>query len=149
MDKKKIKRLIAREGLILLGLAAALYLILMVLPNISFSFPKYRLEFDNGKSYIVTISPELSQRYNTKKFIDSALDPSAQLISKRVNEFIKDNNIKAKLTSSRLINSRAVYFAKLVKSFFTLNFIFKLIIIYVLLLIIRFILWALGILRGK
>jgi len=149
MDKKKINRLIAREGLIVLGLGIVLYLALSAAANISVPLLKYRLEFDNGKSYVILISPDLSQGFNKKKLIRDSLNPSPRLISRRIDEFIKDNRIDSKLKYAQPVNNRQVGFHKFLFSFFSFNFLTKLFIIYLVLLAARFVIWAAGILKEK
>ncbi len=149
MNKKNIKRIIAREGLVLLGIGVILYFILSAIPDIPCRFPKYKLVFNNGESYILTISPELSQNYNKKKFIEEALNPSPQLVSKRINEFIKDNKIGSEIKEAKQVNYKEVSFNKLILSFFLVSFVIKVIVIYFILFIIRFIICALRILRER
>lgn len=144
-----IKRITAKEGLIFLGLGVLLYLILLIMPDIPCQFPKYKLEFENGKSYIVIISPELSQDCDKKNFIKESLNPPPQLVSKRIKEFIKDNGISLRLKAANQINSTEVNVSKFFLSFFSLNFIVKIIIVYSFLLVFRFIIWAIKALKEK
>lgn len=144
---KRIKRIIAREGLVFLGLAVLLYLFLLAMPAIPFQFPKYKLEFENHRSYVIIISPELSQHYNKKEYVKEAFNPTSELITRRINEFIKDNNIRLRLKTAKPINSREVKFSEFVLSLFSLNFIFKIVILYAFLLLTRFIFWAIKTLK--
>ncbi|MBU0503520.1 MAG: hypothetical protein ABH882_03780 [Candidatus Omnitrophota bacterium] len=149
MDKKKIKRIIAREGLIIIGLVIVLYAILRFLPAIPVVFPKYQLEFINGETYTINIYPEILSGYNTKEIMKEALNPPPKLIEKRVKEFIDIARIKSELKESRFVNSNAVYRSELSTSFFGKVFIVKVFILYLILFPIRFIGWALRTLLRK
>lgn len=149
MDIRKIKWIIAKEGLILLGAGVILYFILSAVPGVSCKFPKYKLVFQNGESYIVTISPEFSQHHDKKRLVREALDPPPQLVSRRINEFIRDNKIASEIKEARQINSREVGASRLLFSFFSLLFIVKVAFVYSIFCIIRFVAWALRTLREK
>lgn len=149
INVEEIKRIVAREGLVILALAIVLYLIVGACAHISIPLLKYRLDFENGQNYVIVISPELSQGYNKKKFIRDTLDPSPRLVSKRIGEFIRDNRIKAGLKEARPLNRTRVAFYRSIWSFFSLNFITKLFILYFLISAGRFIFWATRILKIK
>lgn len=148
MGKGQVKRIIAREGLIILGLAVALYLfIFFLLQNVPVALPKYRLEFANGEVHNISINPEIRNDSNYKKLLAEAYDPSPKLIDKRIKEFIKAGNIQSTLKSSSCINSKQVHLSKLYSYLLGVAFVLKLIIAYFLLLCARFLLWALRILK--
>ncbi|MFA5089965.1 MAG: hypothetical protein WC510_02875 [Candidatus Omnitrophota bacterium] len=149
MDKKKIKRIIAIEGMIIIGLAVVLYVILRFLPEMPVVFPKYKLEFLNGETYTINIYPEIRSGYNSKEIIKEALHPPPKLIEKRIREFIDTARIKSDLGESSCVNSNAVYRSELSISFFGKVFIVKVLILYLIFLPIRFILWALRTLRER
>lgn len=148
MDKKKIKRIIAREGLITLGLAVVLYFFIrLFLQNVPVALPKYRLEFTNGEAYVISINPEIRNDYNYKKLLEEAYNPSPKLIEKRIKEFTKIRDVKSALKSSSCINSNQIYMSKLYSHFLGVLFILKLAIAYLVLLFFRSIIWAIRILK--
>jgi hypothetical protein len=149
MDKKKIKRIIAREGLIIIGLVIVLFVILRFLPGIPVVSPKYKLEFLNGETYTINIYPEIRSGYNTKEIMKEALNPPPKLIEKRIKEFIDTARIKSELKESSYVNSNAVYRSELVTSFFIKVFMVKVFILYLILFPIRFVVWALKTLTRK
>ncbi|MFZ2357143.1 MAG: hypothetical protein WAW67_04930 [Candidatus Omnitrophota bacterium] len=148
MGKIKIKRIIAREGLIVLGLAIILYLfIFLFLQNVPVALPKYRLEFADGKVYTININPEIRNDSNYKKLLEEAYNPTAKLIEKRIKEFTRAGNIKSVLKSSSCINSNQIYISRLYSHLLGVAFILKLAIAYLILLFIRFIVWAIRMLK--
>lgn len=149
MFKQKLRRIVAKEGLIILGLGIALYLILTIMPHPAFTFLKYKLELGNGDSYVVTISPELSDNYDKKRVIAESFHPSPQLIIKRLNEFMRDNNINQEIKNSYPINSKEIALQSFAVSLLTLNFFIQLAIMYSILLLTRFIVWAVNTLRRE
>ena len=143
MDKKKIKRIIAKEGLITLGLAIVLYLLIVLFfQNVPVTLPKYRLEFANQEVYIISINPEIRNDSNYKKLLEEAHNPPPKLIEKRIQEFIRAGNVKSALKSSSCINSGQIYISKLYSYLLGITFILKLAIAYLILLFIRFVIWA-------
>ena len=143
MDKKRIKRIIAKEALIILGLACVLYLLVnFFLQNAPVVLPRYRLEFADGKAYTVTIMPEIPSYSNYRQFLKEAYNPPPKLVEKRVKEFIKLADIKPELKGSRYINSGGVHISQLYSRIMGTMFILKLVFAYFLLLLIRFMVWA-------
>lgn len=130
-----------------MALGAVLYLILLIIPDMPVHYPKYKLEFQNGQNYIITVFPEISRPYDKKRVLKESFHPSPRLVSKRINEFARDNNISAKLKTAIQINSAETNFSEFIHSFFSMNLVLKVIAIYVFLLIIRFILWAAKIIK--
>ena len=148
MDKKKIKRIIAREGLITLGLAVVLYLLIrLFLQNVPVALPKYRLEFANGEIHTININPEIRNDSNYKKLLEETYNPPPKLIEKRIKEFTKIRDVKSVLKSSSCINSNQIYMSKLYSHFLGGLFILKLAIAYLVLLFFRSIIWAIRILK--
>lgn len=149
MDKKKIKQIIAKEGLIIIGLAIVLYAILRFIPAMPVVFPKYKLEFVSGEKYTIEIYPEIRSGYDSKEIMKEAFNPPPRLIEKRIKEFIDTAHIKSELKDSSCINLNAIYRSELSVFFFGKVFIVKIFIIYLIFFPIRFILWALRTLREK
>jgi hypothetical protein len=144
---KRIKILLARESLIILGLAVILYiLVTFFLQNVTIVLPKYRLEFANGEAHAINIFPEINNNYNYRRLLEIAYNPPPKLIDKRIKEFIKAENIKSALKSYSLINSKQVYISRLYSRLLGVTFLLKLLLIYLVLSLIRFIIWALRIL---
>jgi len=147
--KPQTKKLIAREGLIFIGLAIILYMSLFFLQDIPIVFPKYRVEFTNGETRTININPEIRNDSNYKRLLREAYHPSPRLIEKRVKEFIQIENIKSTLKEAKCINSKQLYISELYSFLLGIAFIIKVFIIYFILLIIRFIIWAIGILKER
>lgn len=146
----KIKRIIAREGLIILGLAVVLYLfIFLFLQNVPVALPKYRLEFANGEIHTININPDIRNDSNYKKLLEETYNPPPKLIEKRIKEFIRAGNIKSVLKSLSCINSNQIYISKLYSYLLGVTFILKLAIVYLILLFVRFIIWALRTLKER
>jgi len=149
MDMKKIKWIIAREGLIVLGLAVVLYLLVIFFQNVPVALPQYRLEFANGSAYTISINPKLRNDYNYKNLLKETYLPSQQLIKERVKEFISLARIKSPLKSARCVNAIQIKVSKLYSQFFGVLFIFRVFIIYFILLLLRFIFWSVRILKNR
>ena len=144
----KIKFIIAREGLIILGLAALLYVFIsFFLQKMPVAMVKYRLEFANGQANVISINPEIRNDYDYKKLLEQTYDPPPDLIQKRINEFIKSGNIKSALKSFRCVNTNQIYLSRLYSRILGAWFIFKLAIVYIILLLARFIFWSVKILK--
>ncbi len=147
---KKIKLIIAKEGLIVIGLAVVIYLFIsFVLQKVPVALPKYRLEFANGEIHTIKINPEIRNDYDYKKLLEEAYNPPPKFVERRVKEFIKAGNIKSTLNSSRCVNLNLVYLSKLYSRFLGVPFILRLAIVYIILLCVRFIFWAMKTLRKK
>lgn len=136
-------RIIIREGLIILAISAALYLIVtFFLQNVTAELPRYRLEFGDGKIYTISINPEIRNDYNYKKLLEETYNPPPKLVEKRIKEFIRAGNIKSALKSSACVNSKRIYVSRLYSYLLGVTFILKIAIIYLVLLFARFIIWA-------
>lgn len=150
MNKKMIKRIIAREGLIILSLSVVLYLfIFLFLKNVPVVLLKYRLEFANGEIHTININPEIRNDSNYKRLLEETYNPPAKLIEKRIKEFTRAENIKSRLKSSKCINSNQIYISKIYSYLIGITFILKLAIVYLILLFVRFIIWSFKILNEK
>lgn len=147
MEKNKINGIVAKEGLTILGLSAALYLFVMLFQNMPVALPKYRLQFADGRAYTISINPKLNNDPNYKNLLKDAYNPTPRLVDGRIKEFIKTVSIKSPLKSYRCVNSIQIYVSSLYSRFFGLLFIFKVAFVYFILLFLRFILWALKALR--
>jgi len=139
---KSFKRIIAKEGLIILGLAVILYFSLLVLQNVPVGLPKYRLVFANGETCSISINPEIRNGSNYSRFLAQVYSPSQKLIDRRIKEFIRMANIQSPLKSSEYINSSQVNISKIYSHFIGQLFILKLVFVYLVLLLARFISWA-------
>jgi len=149
MGKLKIKWIIAKEGLIILGLAVALYfLTAFFLKHMPVVLPEYKLEFTNGQTYTIVINPQIRNDANYRKFLKEAYNPPPKLIEQRIKEFTRSRNIKSALKSSSCINTIQVYLSKLYSDLINVTFVLKLAVVYLALLLLRFIFWALRILKG-
>jgi len=147
IGSKRIKTMVAKEGLIILLLSLVLYfLVTFFLQNIPVILPRYRLEFTNGEVHTINIFPEINNSYNYSRLLEEAYNPSPSLVEKRIKEFIRSENIKPALQGKVYVNSYQVYISRLYSRLIGLTFVLKLIIIYALLLFIRFIIWSLRIL---
>ena len=148
---KKIRRLIAGEVLIILGLSIVLYfLVSLFLQNVPVVLPKYRLEFANGEIHTISINPEIRNDSNYKKLLEEVYNPPPRLIEKRIKEFTRAGNVKSALKSASCINPNRVYLSKLYSRLLGVTFVLKLAIAYLILLFVRFIIWVVRTLReGK
>ncbi len=147
---KKIERIIAREGLIVLGLSVVLYLLIFLfLQKAPVVLPEYRLEFANGETHVIKINPEIRNDADYKRLLEETYNPPPKLIEKRVKEFIKAGNIKSALKSSSPVNSNRVHLSQLYSRLLGVAFILKVAVIYFALLFVRFIIWAVRTLRKK
>ena len=144
MQKRWFERIIAKEGLIILGLAVILYFSSLLLQNAPIVLPRYRLEFANGEVCLININPEIRNDFNYNQFLSRAYSPSPKLVDKRIREFIRTANIKSPLENSKYINPNQIYLSKIYSCFMGGLFILKVAIAYFILLLVRFIAWAVG-----
>lgn len=148
MDKNKFRKFIAKEVLIILGLAGILYILIRVfLQNVPIVLPKYRLDFINGETYTLSIFPEIKTQSSYSKFLEEAYNPSPKLLEKRIKEFTRVMNIKSALKDKRWVNARQVNLSRLYSRIVSIPFVFKLGFIYLILLFIRLIIWAVRLLK--
>ncbi|MBM3243318.1 MAG: hypothetical protein FJZ12_00565 [Candidatus Omnitrophica bacterium] len=147
MDKHMIKRIIAKEILIIAALAGISYIIFhFILQNVPVVLPKYRLEFANGENYTINIMPEIRAYSNYGKFLEEAYNPPPRLVEKRIKEFSRIMGIKAVLKERKYVNPAQVNLSRLYSRLVGASFPLKLIFIYLFLLFIRFVTWAFRIL---
>lgn len=147
MIKLNIKRIIAKEALVILGLAGFLYILVhFFLQNVPIALPKYKLDFGNGETYNLDIIPQIRNYSDYNEFLEVAYNPPPKVVEKRVKEFMKVMNIRSQLKSARLINSKQLYLSKAYSRFVGVSFIVKLLFLYLFLLLIRFVVWALKVL---
>jgi hypothetical protein len=148
MVLQKVKRVVAIEGLIVLGLSLAVYLSLFLLRSVPVALPKYRLEFASGEAVVITVTPEFSNDSDYRKLLEEAYDPSPKLVEKRVKEFVRAANIRSPVKSTVRINSLQVFLSRRFSAFLAVPFVLKLAGLYLVLLVIRFVVWAVMTLRG-
>ncbi|MDD3988156.1 MAG: hypothetical protein PHS12_00555 [Candidatus Omnitrophica bacterium] len=147
MIKLNIKRIIAKEALVILGITVCLYILIhFFLQNVPIALPRYKLDFANGETHSLDIIPQIRSYSDYRQFLETAYNPPPKVVEKRVKEFVKVLNIRSQLRGTRLINSRQVYFSRLYSRFIGVGFIVKLIFVYLFLLLIRFMVWALRVL---
>lgn len=145
MDRKKIERIIAREGLILLGIIAigtSFIYLANVIRNKQL-LPVYLLEFDNGKKYKAVLNPNEDYRIVAT---DKELNELAENIKKRENL-----PLDLKLKSFKLISGKRtdfIWIEQRVENFRKLGVII-LFLTYPLYLLICFFIWAVKVLREK
>jgi len=139
---RKIELMMAKEGLILVGLAIILYAVLFFLQKVPVAMPECRLEFANGETRSIIINPEIRNDSNYRRLLEETYNPPPKLVEKRIKEFIRAGNIHSALISSQCINSSWLQISKAYSYFLGINFVLKLIVIYLVLLFARFIIWA-------
>ncbi len=155
MDRKRTKQIIAREGLIIIAIALLLYLFKTFVPSPPFPYPQCRLEFQDGSSNTIDIYPEiraleLAGKISPNELVKRYQYPSPELISKRAEKFIRDNKKRSPLVDTKCVNEKQLYWYRAYFNFLFQPLPFRALTIYLFLLLLRFILWALKILRqGK
>ena len=152
MDKKKIKWIIAKEGLIIIAIAVILYFFRTFAPTLPFPYPKVRLEFKDKSSNIIEIypeitTPELAGRIAPGELVKKYHCPTSELISKRIDKFIQDNKKSSALLDIKCVNEKQLYLYRVYFNFLFRPLPFRTLTIYLFLLLIRFIVWAVRILR--
>jgi len=142
-----IKRILAKEVLIILGLAVVIFILsYFLLQNTTVILPKYRLDFTNGETYVITIMPQIRAYSSYNKFLEEAYNPPSELIEKRIKEFKGIVGVKSALKEKKCVNAHQVKFSRLYSRIVGVPFILKLVFVYVILLFIRFIVWAVRVL---
>jgi hypothetical protein len=147
MNKNKVKRIIAREGLIIIAIVAIFELAQVFLfSKIDFSPPMYKIQLSNGSCMYVAIYPEIHTTSNSSHdLIAEMYNPSLTVVKKRIKEFTEMNRINC-VNASRIrswrdaIKEQAAYFL-------TLNIVLQGLILYLSVSILRFIIWAVRMLR--
>lgn len=147
MEQIKIKRIIAKEGLIIIAIALVLYLFKTFVPALPFPYPKCRLEFQDGSSNIVDIYPEikaaeLAGKISPNQIVKRYHYPTPELISKRIEKFIRDNKKTSALLDTKCVNEKQLYWYRVYFNFLFQPLPFRTVSIYLFLLLLRFIFWA-------
>ncbi|MFA5287476.1 MAG: hypothetical protein WC394_04315 [Candidatus Omnitrophota bacterium] len=146
------KRIIAKEGVILLVLSAVIYFSFTFLfRNIPVVYPKYSLKFSNGSTYIIDIYPDIdySKVRNARSFLKEVNNPDPRLVSKRIGEFSKTAKVDSELKSAVCINKVQLCFSGLVSSVLSRNLPVIILAVYIFLLILRFLIWVVKFLKAK
>ena len=146
----KMKVFLAREGLIIAGIALVLHFLTTIfLQNVPVVLPKYKLEFLGDESYTISIFPKIRNDNDYQRLLEEIYNPSPRFIDQRIREFTKTANIRSELKSSTYINPKQVYLSKLYSRIVGTAFILKLFAIYLSISFIRFIILALRILMNR
>ncbi len=154
MDRKKVKLIIAKEGLIFVAIALALYFFKTFAFSLPFPYPKYRLEFQDGSSNIIEIYPdiksaELVGKRSPNELVKHYHCPGRELVAKRTEKFIRDNKKGSPLVDARCVNEKQLYWYRVYFNFLFQPLIFRTLTIYLFLLLLRFIFWAVEVLWRK
>jgi hypothetical protein len=152
MGMRKIKLIIAKEGLVIIAVAILLYAFKTFVPSLTFPYPKYRLEFQDGSSNIIEIYPEIktseiSGSGSSSELVTRYQHPTPELISKRTAQFIKASNKKSPLLDAKCVNETQLHWYRIYFDFFFQSLLIRTLAIYLFLVLIRFIIWALRILK--
>ncbi|MFA5096436.1 MAG: hypothetical protein WC478_03745 [Candidatus Omnitrophota bacterium] len=151
---QKIKWMIAREGLIIIVIAGILYLARTFAPALACPYPKVKLEFQDGSSHIIEIYPEitaaeLAGMVNPNELMRRYQYPGQELISRRINKFIRENKKGAVLVNSRCVNERQLCWYRSYFDFLYQSWPLRTLAIYLFLALFRFIFWAVRFLRKR
>jgi hypothetical protein len=146
---KKIRWILAKEGLILLASAVVIYVALLFLRDIPVVYPKYRLEFENGDVRTIYIRPEIRNDFDYKRLLREVHNPEPGLINKRIEEYRRMEGISPSLKEAKCVNTAALGISELYSSLLGVMFIFKVLIVYGMILTVRFIAWSLKALKEK
>lgn len=118
-------------------------------PSIHLEYPKYRAIFANGEKHIFTVYPENNDSINFREFLKAAYNPSSDLIHKHLDELIKSENILSQAIEIEYISSKHENIVHSYHNFISLNILLKIAVIYFILLLIRFIVWAIKMLKAQ
>ena len=145
-----LKKIIAREGLILIGLAVALYFALLVCRAVPVAIPKYRAQFADGKAYTIVIYPDInySKALNSEVLLKEIHNPPPKIVSKRIEEFARQAKIDSKLISAGCVNAKQLYLSRIYSRIMSQPFAVKILFIYAFLVLMRFIIWAVKTIGG-
>jgi hypothetical protein len=146
---KKIRWILAKEGLILLASAVVIYVALLFLRDIPVVYPKYRLEFENGDVRTIYIRPEIRNDFDYKRLLREVHNPEPGLINKRIEEYRRMEGISPSLKEAKCVNTAALGISELYSSLLGVMFIFKVLIVYGMILTVRFIAWSSKALKEK
>lgn len=152
MNIVNTKRVIAREGLIILGIATVLYISLLFV-TASPPTPKFEAKFANGDILDFYVTPKYDYSRKDKKYAieytKELYSPHPTRIIEELEKSIKKENITSRLVSTRCVNTTQLALSSLFIYFLSYNFLIKVLIVYLLLLLIRFILWAVRMLNKE
>jgi len=138
-----LKRIIAKEALIIFVIGFLLFILShFFLQNATVILPKYKLDFANGETHIIIIMPQIRAYSSYNKFLEEAYNPSPKLIEKRIKEFKGVVGIKSALKDKKCVNAYQVNLSRLYSRVIGIPFIFKLVFVYLILLFIRLVVWA-------
>lgn len=151
MDKKKIKRVIAREGLILLEIAFILYCAGLFLFS-KFIPPKseYKVTLLDDSIRYIPIYPDAgSFNYSTKiEVMRKIYEPTQSLIMQRVKEFEEREKVTV-VGSVEAVSSPGKSIMMVLLYFIMVGLLFQTIYIYLFVSLLRFIFWAIKTLKEK
>lgn len=149
--KNKIEKIIAKEGLILITLAAVLYFALLFCKTAPVMYPEYKAQFADGKEYTVVIYPDMNYKsaFDPGILLKEIHNPPLKLVSKRIEEFARQAKIDSKPVNAVCVNIWQLRLSEVYSRILLQLFIVKLFFIYVILILIRFIAWAIGTLRDQ
>lgn len=146
---KKIKWLIAREGLIILAIAAVFMLAKgAFFSKIEFLPPQYKLQLANGSAMYLRIYPEIHPAGAfDSAFFREMYHPSAALVDKRIKEFAESNRIVC-VGAARVVSWQDA-FREGAADFLARNMFLQIGLVYLLLSILRFAAWAVCVIRTQ
>jgi|GEM_PF-1385489 len=145
---KKIKWMIAREGLVILAIAAVFMLAKgAVFSKIEFLPPQYKLQLADGSSLCMRIYPEIhpSGAFNPEFFAEM-YHPSPALVDKRIKEFAASNKIVC--AGATRVASWRDGIQERAADFLARNIFLQIGLVYLFLSILRFVIWAARILSA-
>jgi hypothetical protein len=147
MQVNTARRIVAREGLVLIITAAVVMLAHVYLfSKIDFPAPKYKMRLTNGSSLCVAVYPEMhTAGKSPRERIAEMYNPSPALVKKRLKEFADSNGISY-VNASR-VNSCREDVLKRVADILTLNKAVQAGLLYLVIALLRFISWAIKTLR--
>jgi len=149
--KINIKKILAKEGLILILVGVLVYLSFsFLLQKAPVVYPKYKVKFANSQIYTIDIYPDInySKVFNSRSFLQSIHNPPPALISKRIKEFSARVNINSPVEEEYCVNNWQLYLSAFYSRVLSLSLFIKVLLVYLFLLLIRFILWALKTLKN-
>jgi len=146
-----IEKIIAKEGLILTGLALLLYFVMIFCKTVPVVLPKYRVQFADGRSCVIVVYPEINYKnaLDPGVLLNETHQPSLKLISKRIEEFARQANIDSKPVKAECVNSTQLYLSGIYSYVLAQLFVIKLLFVYIILSFARFVFWAIRTLKSK
>jgi len=147
-----INKILAKEGLILLGVSAVLYFLITPLyRNIPIVFPVCRVQFANNSSYTIPIYPDIDygKISDIRIFLKQIHNPPQKLIAKRIEEFSRGTKINSPVKDVHCVNKWQVGLSEFSSAILSHNLLIKVLFVYSLLALIRFIFWSIKTLRRE